>query len=111
MWTLDSNNGIDYNDVIEKYPKKYELRGGHVWSKELKPWQKIAESKGISGRPFSHTSIIIKYDLEDTSPENLKKLKKQIELANILDENNCDDYLEIPSRKSLEIISRRFSYR
>ncbi|MGD9275603.1 MAG: hypothetical protein PVJ67_00350 [Candidatus Pacearchaeota archaeon] len=109
MWTLDTNNGIGYISVVEKYPDKYELYGGHVWSKESNPRQKLAESKVVSRRPFSHTSITIEYNLNNTDSENLEKLKKQIELADILDENDCDDYEERPKRKALEIVSRRFS--
>ena len=76
MWQLYFGNGIGYADVIKKYPEKYELYGGNIWSKELSPRQKLAESKGISRRPFSRTSITIEYNLNNTSSREFKKIRK-----------------------------------
>jgi len=96
MWKLAETTGPGYAEVIQKYPDTYELRQGHVWHTETN--NKLAHSP-ICGRPISETSIVIRHDTSDTS-----KLKLTLGLAKLLEENDCSDFSENPSKEVLETI-------
>ncbi|MFH1607760.1 MAG: hypothetical protein ABIA78_01370 [archaeon] len=100
-WKLPQVYGPSYIEVIKKFPEKYELRRGDIWSKN--PWYKIAEYK-FPGRPITKKSLEIEHDFK-----NPDKLSSSFELARLLNEHNCSDFTEIPSRQSLlEVVNIRF---
>ena len=94
-WGLKHTIGPNYREVIEKFPDKYFLRRGNVYSANFK---KIAVMK-FPGRSFQKTSLVINHDFEDK-----EKLELSLGLARLLEENNCSDFDENPRRDSLEIV-------
>lgn len=98
-WKLSETTGPGYTEVIKKYPDTYELRRGHIWHKPTNI--KLAHSP-IYGRPISSTSTIIRHDLS-----NLSKLTLTLELAKLLEKEECTDFSETPSRKTLETITEK----
>ncbi|MCF7910669.1 hypothetical protein K9L16_03285 [Candidatus Pacearchaeota archaeon] len=98
-WALPETQGPGYKEVVKQFPEKYELRNGDVWSKN--PFYKIAEYK-FPGRPITKKSLKINHDFC-----NLEKLTATLKLARILEEQGCSDFIEIPSKQNLEIVSKK----
>lgn len=105
-WSLPETKGPSYLDVVTKFSDKYDLRNGDIYAKSETLWIKIA-TKRFPGRPILKESLEIDHDFYD-----LSSLALSIELASLLEEEGCSDYIERPGKQTiqslLEIINKRF---
>ncbi|NPE26908.1 hypothetical protein HNV12_02810 [Methanococcoides sp. SA1] len=100
LWRLPKIIGPGYREVVKQYPDTYILnQRGDVLDKETKT--KLAH-KPSYGRPISSTSLTIEHEIGD--PE---KLALTLALSKTFEENNCSDFTENPSRKTLELIAKK----